>query len=152
MRRLILAIVMVAAICLTACQGLASALGQQPTATAPVFNGNGVVALPHAWVDIVASPDNSGAVGASGEASQDTAQTQVTTVDPAAVAEGIAKIAAEVVPAGRAAAMLERAQAALEAGDPELAAKRLRAAEGFQRAEAAKAPAPAEGTGESPAQ
>jgi len=134
---------LLALVVLTGCQGLASALGVQPAATAPVYNGNGVVALPGAWVDIVASPDQSGNVAARGEGDLSAEQGQVVTVDPAAVAEGIAAVAKDILPGGRAAAMLAKAEAALAAGNPEKAAKLTQAAAGYAKAEKPAEDAPA---------
>ena len=134
------AVLALAALVLPACQGLASALGQTPTATAPVFNGIGINALPgsEVWID-GANPDNSGAVGASGTASQENEQRQVTQIDPGAVAKGIADIAEVVLPTGKAAAMLGKAQEALEAGDVAKAETLRKAAKGLAEREAKKA-------------
>lgn len=140
----ILALIVCSAAVLGGCQGLSSALGLQPTATAPVFNGIGIAALPgsEVWID-GASPDNSGAVGASGTASQSAEQRQVTQIDPAAVAKGIAEAAAVVVPGGRAAKALAGAEAALQGGDVVRADKLTKAAKGFAAAEADAAKAEA---------
>lgn len=122
-----------------ACQGLATALGVQPSAEAPVFNGVGVVAMPGAWVDTVSNPDQSGNVAAKGDGEQVAEQRQVTQLDPAAIAKGIAEAAAVVVPGGRAAAALARAEEALAGGDLSRADKLAKAAKGFAGAEKAAA-------------
>lgn len=152
MHRPIVLLVLALALALTGCQGLASALGVQPAATAPVFNGVGIVVQPGAevWVDGV-SPDQSGNVAAKGEGSQTTEQGQVVTVDPAAVAEGIAAVAKEVLPGGRAAAMLAKAEAALAGGDAAKAQKLAQAAAGFARSEKADAEPEAPAVPETPA-
>lgn len=143
----LLLLVLVSVALLPACQGLASALGVQPAATAPVFNGVGIVAQPGAevWVDGV-SPDQSGNVAAKGDGAQTSDQRQVTQIDPAAVAKGIAEAATVVVPGGRAAKALAAAEAALEGGDVARADKLVRAAKGFADAEK-----PAEDAQEEPA-
>lgn len=137
--RTLFALILFAALALAGCQGLSSALGQSPDADAPVYNGIAVIALPNGWVDVVASPDQSGAVGASGTASQAQTAEQAISVDPAAVAEAIGTVAPLIIPGGRAANMLRKADEALMVGNTELAMKRVKAAEGFAKVEAAEA-------------
>jgi hypothetical protein len=133
-------LLLLALLTLTGCQGLSSALGISPAAQAPVYNGNGVVALPGAWVDIVANPDQSGAVGASGSATQSQSASQDVTIDPAAVAKALAEVAPLVTPGGMAAKALEKAQAALMSGDLARAEKLVGVTRGFAEVEAGVEP------------
>lgn len=143
MRRTYLAVpLMVAALVLTACQGLSSALGLQPTALAPVNNGGvAIIALPGSWQDVNQSPDSSGAVGATGSANQEQGATQDIKVDPAEVAKAITEIAPMVTPGGLAATALTKAQAALLNGDATRAAKLAAITKGLAEAEKAAADA-----------
>jgi hypothetical protein len=102
----------VAAAALTACQGLAQALGANPAATAPAYNGIGVVAQPGAEVKVYGSPNQSGPVGASGSASAQADMAQTTEIGAEAIS-----------------ALLDAAQAALAGGDPAAARGILGAAQ-----------------------
>jgi hypothetical protein len=70
---------------LATCQGLAQALGANAAATAPAYNGIGVVAQPGAEVKVYGSPNQSGPVGASGSASAQAEQTQTTEIGAEAI-------------------------------------------------------------------
>jgi hypothetical protein len=136
------ALLALAVLVLPACQGLATALGVQPAATAPVYNGIGIHAAEgsEVWID-GASPDQSGNVAAKGDGTQGVEASQVNQLDPAAIAKGLAEVADIVVPAGRAAAMLARAEDALNSGDVKRASVLGRAARGLAEKEKADAEA-----------
>ncbi|MCE9635632.1 MAG: hypothetical protein K8T90_08000 [Planctomycetes bacterium] len=70
---------------LVACQGLAQALGANPAATAPAYNGIGLIAQPGAEVKVYGSPNQSGPVGASGSASAQADMAQTTEVGAEAI-------------------------------------------------------------------
>ncbi|MCE9637410.1 MAG: hypothetical protein K8T90_17025 [Planctomycetes bacterium] len=80
----VLAIVLVAG-ALAGCQGLAQALGANPAATAPAYNGIGLIAQPGAEVKVYGSPNQSGPVGASGSASAQAEQAQTTEIGAEAI-------------------------------------------------------------------
>jgi hypothetical protein len=68
-------------------------------------------------------------------------QSTAVTIDPAAVAAGIAEVAEAVIPTGRAAAMLARAEEALNSGAVKKASTLLRATQGLAEKEAEDAKA-----------
>lgn len=71
-----LSLFVVALVTLTGCQALGQALGVQPRADAPAYQGVGVLVLGHDNdVKLANKGDQSGAVGASGQASQSAEQT-----------------------------------------------------------------------------
>ena len=108
----VLALVLVVG-ALAACQGLAQALGANPAATAPAYNGIGVVAQPGAEVKIYASPNQSGPVGASGSASAQAEQTQTTEIGAEAI-DALLSAAQDAITGGAAPVantLIERAKA-----------------------------------------
>lgn len=109
---------------LTGCQALGQALGVQPKADAPAYSGIGVVILGSSNDGRVASKtDQSGAVGASGQASQSAEQTL--------------EIPQETVDA-----LIGAAQQLIAAGNPAAAAGVLDALKSAKHPKAAPAPTP----------
>lgn len=80
----VLALVLVV-VALAGCQGLAQALGANPAATAPAYNGIGLIAQPGAEVKVYGSPNQSGPVGASGSASAQADMAQTTEIGAEAI-------------------------------------------------------------------
>lgn len=129
---------------LIGCQGLAQALGQAPSASAPAVYNIGVLAH-HSAVDGTARnsrADQSGATGATSQADQSADMSQIITVDPEAVGKAITDLAA-LTPIGAAKTLLDAAQSELANGDV-AAAKRLldRALKARKAEESPSPPAP----------
>lgn len=123
-----LALLLACALALAGCQALAQTLGVQPKADAPAYSGVGVVMLHNrdSSSDSTArgaKVDQSGAVGASGSASGEAAQTL--------------EVPAEVIEQ-----LVSAAQALIASGNP-TAASAVLGAIGPKKAKAAPAPAPA---------
>lgn len=137
----LLALIVLAVAVLPGCNALAGLLRTDTGAAAPTnqATSHGIAAMPGSTIVILGGrQDATGDVGASGATRGSGSAAQSTAVDPAAVADGAAKLLA-AFPAGSPAAALARAAAATAKKDPDAAAALLEAAE----AEAAKAP-PAE--------
>lgn len=119
---------LLALVALTGCQGLSQALGVQPKADAPSYTVVGVYARDGGTAGDVAKSmrsDQSGAVGASGQATGDAAQTL--------------EVPAEVVES-----LVSAAQALIAAGNPTAASAVLGAIGPAKKAKPEKpAPAPA---------
>ena len=90
------------ALAATGCQALGQALGVQPRADAPAYHGVGVVVLGHDNdTRLSDKADQSGAVGASGTASQTADMTQEI---PAEAIEALVTAAKDAIAAGNPAA------------------------------------------------
>jgi hypothetical protein len=95
------------------CRGLAQALGANPAATAPAYNGIGLIAQPGAEVKVYGSPNQSGPVGASGSASGQAEQVQTTEIGAEAI-DALLSAAQDALRAGAApvaSTLIDRAKA-----------------------------------------
>jgi hypothetical protein len=133
------------------CQGLAQALGVQPSASAPVIEqhftqvaNRGAGSIED--VDSRAGQEANGDVGASGSGTAGQTATQTPTIDPEAVARGAVEVL-KAVPAGSPAALLaDAALAEVAGGDVKAADRLLRRAKAARESDAtrkAMPPAPA---------
>jgi hypothetical protein len=150
-RRLVSVLALVLAVlAVGGCQGLAQALGVQPSASAPVIEqhftqvanrGSGSIED----VDSRAGQEANGDVGATGSGTAGLSATQTTTVDPEAVARGAVDVL-KAAPIGSPAALLaDAALSEVASGDAKAADRLLRRAKAAQEAEAKRkvtAPSP----------
>lgn len=138
MTRLLLPVLLLAA-CATCpgCQGLAQALGVQPTATAPatVNIGNLVAGRENSLEKMLSGTrmDLSGDTGADGTGSQSAEMTQTVQIDPEAVGKAITD-AAKTFTAPAATALLDGAQSELAGGDAKAASRLLKRAAAAEKA------------------
>lgn len=147
-RRLVSVLVLVLAVLAVAgCQGLAQALGVQPSASAPVIEqhftqvanrGSGSIED----VDSRAGQEANGDVGATGSGTAGLTATQTTTLDPEAVARGAVDVL-KAAPVGSPAALLaDAALSEVASGDAKAADRLLRRAKAAQEAEAKRKATP----------
>lgn len=143
-RRLVSVLVLVLAVLAVAgCQGLAQALGVQPSASAPVIEqhftqvaNRGAGSIED--VDSRAGQEANGDVGATGSGTAGLSATQTTTVDPEAVARGAVEVL-KAAPVGSPAALLaDAALSEVASGDAKAADRLLRRAKAAQEADMKK--------------